>query len=301
MRKTSKRNSKTARVIIIVSLILMTALVVYEFIPKQNVQMPESVSSVHSTLKESFGIDSIVQKIKQALHIENVEEITDEDDSESYSEEEVPDHTYSSVSTEGEFDLSAVPAYSGSPYVVINNNEPYFTSSEIEEMSEYGFEYYAPLDNLGRCGVTAALIGEETMPTEKRGDISKVKPSGWNNSKTYSFVDGQRLYNRCHLIGFQLAGENANDKNLITGTRYLNVDGMLPFENEVADYVHSTKNHVFYRVTPYFDGENLVADGVLMEAKSLEDHGNSVQFCVFCYNVQPGVVIDYKTGNNWAE
>lgn len=299
MRKMNTRNSKTARVLIIILIVLITGLVIFEFVPKNDYQVPETVSSVHSTLKETFKIDDIVKKIKQTLHMDDV--VIPDDTSENDIIPDTSEYTYSNVSVDGEFDLHDVPAYSGSPYVIINNNEPFFTASDIEEMSEYGFEYYAPLDNLGRCGVTAAFVGEETMPTGKRGDISKVKPSGWNNSKTYSFVDGQRLYNRCHLIGFQLAGENANEKNLITGTRYLNVDGMLPFENEVADYVHSTKNHVFYRVTPYFDGENLVADGVLMEAKSYEDQGNSVQFCVFCYNVQPGVVIDYNTGKNWAE
>lgn len=196
------------------------------------------------------------------------------------------------------FSLSDIPAYTNEAYYVVNNNEPYFSESDITEYTYTGYENYSQLDSLGRCGTTVAFIGRETMPKESRGDISSVKPSGWRNQK-YDFVDGGWVYNRCHLIGWQLTAENDNECNLITGTRYMNVDGMLPFENLVADYVKETKGHVYYRVTPIFDGANLVADGVLMEAYSYEDQGEGVQFCVFCYNVQPGVTIDYKTGNNW--
>lgn len=153
--------------------------------------------------------------------------------------------------------------------------------------------------NMARCGVAYANICTELMPTEDRESISDVTPSGWDNNP-YDFVDGGYVYNRCHLIGFQLAGENANELNLITGTRSMNVDGMLPYENMVADYVQETDNHVLYRVTPIYDGANLVASGVLMEAKSIEDEGNGVEFCVYCYNVEPGVEIDYATGANWA-
>ena len=188
----------------------------------------------------------------------------------------------------------AIPAYSGSPFAVINSNVPYFTNKEITDNS---YEYYSELDNLGRCGVTIACIGKDIMPTEARGEIGSVKPTGWHTVK-YDCVDGKYLYNRCHLIGFQLTGENANVKNLITGTRYLNVTGMLPFENMVADYVRETGNHVMYRVTPMFDGDNLVANGVLMEALSVEDNGAGIQLCVFCYNVQPGIIIDYLTGES---
>ena len=191
--------------------------------------------------------------------------------------------------------LNNIPPYSGKPFVSINSGIPFFTNEEITTKS---FENYAPFDNLGRCGVCTACIGKDIMPTEKRGDISSVKPSGWVNKK-YDFVDGGYVYNRCHLIGFQLAGENANKYNLITGTRYLNVQGMLPFENMVADYVKETNNHVMYRVTPIYDGDNLVASGVLMEAYSVEDDGEDIAFNVYCYNVQPGVEIDYKTGNTW--
>jgi DNA-entry nuclease len=197
------------------------------------------------------------------------------------------------------FDLSSVPAYSGTPYATVNNNTPYFTDAEIAAAAT-SYEYYSPLDSLGRCGVTVASIGKDLMPTEERGSIGMVKPTGWHTVK-YDCVDGKYLYNRCHLIGYQLSGENANTSNLITGTRYMNVDGQLPFENMVADYVKETSNHVLYRVTPIFEGNNLVATGVLMEAMSIEDAGAGILFNVFCYNVQPGVGIDYATGDSWLE
>lgn len=197
----------------------------------------------------------------------------------------------------GALDLSQIPAYSGKPYAVINNNEPFFTEEEITTKS---YEKYSPLDNLGRCQACIACIGKDIMPSDKRGEISSVKPSGWVNN-SYDFIDGNYVYNRCHLIGFQLAGENANDRNLITGTRYMNVQGMLPFENMVTDFVKESNEHVMYRVTPIYRGDNLVADGVLMEAMSVEDEGDSILFNVFCYNVQPGIVIDYATGKNWLD
>lgn len=193
--------------------------------------------------------------------------------------------------------LADVPAFSGEPYVVIDDNEPHFPEADFTSKS---FEQYSELDALGRCGPAYANVGIETMPTEKRGNISQVKPTGWQSIK-YDFVDGKSLYNRCHLIGFQLTAENANKKNLITGTRYMNVDGMLPFENMVADYVKETKNHVLYRVTPIFEGDNLVASGVQMEAKSVEDDGAGIEFHVYVYNNQPGVTIDYATGESWEE
>ncbi|WP_373155057.1 DNA/RNA non-specific endonuclease [Clostridium sp. AUH-JLR23] len=199
--------------------------------------------------------------------------------------------TYSAISIED------VPEYSGQPYVIINDNEPYFDN---DDLTTQAFEKYSSLDSLGRCGVAYANIGEETMPTEKRGNIGMIKPSGWQ-IKRYDFIDGKYLYNRCHLIGYQLSGENANEKNLITGTRYMNTEGMLPFENQVADYVQETGNHVLYRVTPVFEGNHLVADGVLMEAMSVEDRGLDIEFNVFVYNVQPGVKIDYATGNSQLE
>lgn len=191
--------------------------------------------------------------------------------------------------------LENIPDYTGSPYVMINDNLPEFDEAEITTSS---YEFFSELDSLGRCGVVMACIGQDIMPTEDRGSIGFIKPSGWKTKK-YDFVDGKYLYNRCHLIGFQLTGENDNENNLITGTRYLNVEGMLPFENLVADYVKETNNHVMYRVTPIYENNNLVANGVQMEGYSVEDQGAGVSFNVFCYNVQPGVKIDYANGNSW--
>ncbi len=204
--------------------------------------------------------------------------------------------------------LEDLPPYDGQPYAVVEGNQPAFAQ---EELTADSYETYGSLDALGRCTTAIASIGPDLMPTEDRGSIGSVHPTGWEQN-FYDWVDGKALYNRCHLIGFQLTGENANDRNLITGTRYLNVDGMLPFENLVADYIHETGNHVLYRVTPVFQGTELVARGVQMgtelvargvqmEALSVEDGGEGVCFNVFCYNVQPGVEIDYATGENWAE
>lgn len=191
---------------------------------------------------------------------------------------------------------SQVPKYSGTAYTTINNNTPSFRSSELTSI---GYERYSPLDSLGRCGVAIASCGRETMPKdgEKRGSISNIKPSGWVQAK-YSGISGGYLWNRCHLIGWQLSAENDNSRNLITGTRYMNTEGMLPFENMVADYIKETGNHVAYRVTPIYDGDNLVASGVQMEAYSVEDNGEGICFNVYCYNVQPGIQINYATGTS---
>ena len=191
--------------------------------------------------------------------------------------------------------LEDIPAYTGSPYIALNGNQPEF---EEGDLSSESFETYSPLDSLGRCGPAYACIGQDLMPTEDRESISGVHPTGWVQAE-YDTVDGGSLYNRCHLIGFQLTGENANEENLITGTRYMNVEGMLPFENLVADYVKETDNHVLYRSTPVFEGDNLVASGVVMEALSVEDDGEGVCFHVYVYNVQPGIEIDYATGKSW--
>lgn len=191
-------------------------------------------------------------------------------------------------------DGDTIPAFSGAAYVALNDNQPQFTAEELVTES---YEFYSPLDPLGRCGVVTACVGVDIMPTEDRGAIGQVKPTGWHTVK-YDFVDGKYLYNRCHLIGYQLTGENANVSNLITGTRYLNIEGMLPFENLIADYVRETENHVLYRVTPIFKEQNLLADGVKMEAFSVEDNGEGVCFNVFAYNVQPGVTINYATGES---
>ena len=190
--------------------------------------------------------------------------------------------------------IENIPEYDGNTFAVVDDNQPDFTEDEITDVA---YDEYSELDELGRCGAAEASVGKEIMPTEERGAIGQVKPSGWHTVK-YDFVDGKYLYNRCHLLGYQLTGENANERNLITGTRYLNVEEMLPFENLVADYVKETDNHVMYRVTPIFGGDNLVATGVEMEAYSVEDNGEGVCFHVFCYNVQPDVKIDYATGDS---
>ena len=199
------------------------------------------------------------------------------------------------ISKAPKLDLSSVPEYSGKPYVAINGNTPFFTEADYTTAS---FELYSPLDSLGRCGTVISNVSTETMPTEERGSIGSVKPSGWQTVK-YDIVDGKYLYNRCHLIGWQLTAENANRQNLITGTRYMNVSGMLPFENMIADYAKEERgNHVLYRVTPIFVGNELVARGVLMEAYSIEDSGEGISFCVYCYNVQPDIIINYANGTS---
>lgn len=198
-----------------------------------------------------------------------------------------------SISIEG---LDSIPEYSSYPYVYIGSGNSDLL--ETEEWTE-GYESYT-MDDLGRCSVAEAMVGEDTMPTDDREDISSVEPTGWNNKRYDSeLVDGGWIYNRCHLIGYQLTGENANEKNLITGTRYLNIEGMLPFENNVAEYIKDTGNHVMYQVTPIYEGDNQVASGVVMEAESVEDNGEGIDFNVYCYNVQPEIEIDYSTGNNW--
>ncbi|WP_426351386.1 DNA/RNA non-specific endonuclease [Alloiococcus sp. CFN-8] len=209
----------------------------------------------------------------------------------------VDEEVYGSNNQESVIDVSDIPEFSGTPYIAINNNIPDFSPSDYTTTS---YENYSELDSLGRCGVAMASIGTDLMPTEERGNIGHVKPTGWQTVK-YDIVDGKYLYNRCHLIGYQLTAENANKENLITGTRYMNVDGMLPFENMVADYIKETNNHVLYRITPIYEGNNLVATGVQMEAYSVEDNGDGISFNVFVYNAQPGVTIDYSTGESWLE
>ena len=195
------------------------------------------------------------------------------------------------------FDYSMVPEYTGSASVAINNNVPFFNADE-KTAGTLSFETYSDLDDLRRCGIAYACIGKDIMPTEERGQIGMVKPTGWHTVK-YDCVDGKYLYNRCHLIAYCLAGENANEKNLITGTRYLNIEGMLPYETLTAKYMdNNPDNHVLYRVTPVFIGSELVARGVLMEGYSVEDNGAGVKFCVFCYNVQPDVEINYANGKS---
>lgn len=195
-------------------------------------------------------------------------------------------------------DLNSIPEYKDSPYIELNNNIPNF--SDKDKVNKKSFEKYSRLDKLGRCGTAFANISTDLMPDKKRGNISSVYPTGWVQNE-YAFISDGHIYNRCHLIGYQLTGENANKRNLITGTRYMNVEGMLPFENEVAEYVTSTENHVLYRVTPIFNGDDMLASGVEMEAWSVEDNGKGICFNVYCYNVQPGVMITYANGNNKAD
>lgn len=194
------------------------------------------------------------------------------------------------------FELSDIPRYSGSPFCEVNNNKPYFQSVELTTDS---FRRFSELDSLGRCGVAFACIGTDSLPTEERGAIGMIKPTGWHTERYDDLIKDKYLYNRCHLIAFELSGENANPQNLITGTRYMNVEGMLPFENRVCDYVENSNNHVMYRVTPVFEGDNLVAHGVLMEGYSVEDSGTGICFNAFCYNVQPYIEIDYADGTSW--
>lgn len=194
--------------------------------------------------------------------------------------------------------ISEFPEYSGSAFAEINGNVPFFTQSDYTTEC---FESYSDLDVKGRCGVAYACIGIDTIPTEQRGAIGMVKPSGWHTVRYDDVIPDKYLYNRCHLIAFELSGENANEKNLITGTRYMNIEGMLPFENKVHNYVEQTNNHVLYRSSPIFKDDNLVANGVLLEGYSVEDNGAGICFCVFCYNIQPGIIIDYSNGDSWLE
>ncbi|MGL6198589.1 MAG: DNA/RNA non-specific endonuclease [Lachnospiraceae bacterium] len=233
------------------------------------------------------------QKTSETTPESNQIESNSSSTQESESDTESPSDETEEVSQT--IDISSIPEFSGDAYVVINDNNPFFTDSDLTAES---FEQYSALDSLGRCGIAYASVGQDIMPTEERGSIGKVKPSGWQTMK-YDSVDGKYLYNRCHLIGYQLTGENANESNLITGTRYLNTQGMLPFENMIADYVKETNNHVLYRVTSIFEGDNLVASGVQMEAMSVEDDGEGILFNVYAYNNQPGIVIDYINGNSY--
>ncbi len=212
-----------------------------------------------------------------------------------YFKDDIYNYTYSIINTSNEsYDIENLPEYDGNSYVIVNDNIPYFKE---EEYTTTSFEKYSELDLLGRCGVASANISKDLMPTEKRGSIGMIKPSGWHTIK-YDHIDGKYLYNRCHLIGYQLTGENANEKNLITCTRSMNTKGMLQFENMVTKYIKATGNHVLYRVTPVFEGNNLVATGVEMEAYSVEDNGKGIKFNVFVYNIEDGIIIDYKTGDS---
>ena len=250
-----------------------------------------SVSACGSSTTIEPDSESEVEEI-QGIEEEPIDVPEEESPTEEQIEEVLSiDEIVTSFEPEASVDI---PDYVGELYVVMNDNIPFFTKDNLPTTS---FEYYSELDELGRCGVACANIGQDLMPTEEREGIGQIKPSGWQTIK-YDNVDGKYLYNRCHLVGYQLSGENANEKNLITGTRYLNVQGMLPFENMIADYVKETGNHVLYRVAPIFDEDDLLAYGVLMEGWSVEDEGDGICFNVFVYNVQPDIVIDYATGNS---
>ena len=263
------KNKKAKRLILIIALIVIAAVLFVLFAPEDPAK-PEDAPEpavTESAQEESEPPETHKEPVK--------EDAGESDDNQSVT-------------------LDSIPEYTDQPYCVLNDNQPQFTDDEI---TTEAYEFFTELDELERCGVTMACVGRELMPTEDRESISHVKPSGWVNVP-YDFVDGRYLYNRCHLIGFQLTGENDNDRNLITGTRYMNVEGMLPFENMVADYVNETNNHVMYRVTPIFRGDELVARGVQMEAWSVEDEGEGLCYNVYIYNVQPGVEIDYATGES---
>lgn len=239
-------------------------------------RVEEGWDTIKSALSEQFS--GLMEKLPEREENPQEEEVP-----------ELPDE-------ESVITMDSLPEYAGAPYVILHGNQPSFTEKERTGVQSY--EVYSELDLLGRCGAAKACIGTDLMPTEERGAIGMVKPSGWHTVRYDDLVDGKYLYNRCHLIGYQLSGENANEMNLITGTRYMNVEGMLPFENQVADYVHKTGNHVMYRVTPDFQGVELLARGVQIEAWSVEDNGEGICFHVYCYNVQPGVEIRYLDGES---
>lgn len=287
--KMNKKISKKTKIIVVVLGLLAV------FISAFSGQDSEPVSDTTTEIVESTRENQIAETedaLNDNSETENTEEKNTEKETQKVNKtESVGDDNSKAV-------LSNIPEYSGRPFVVINDNVPSFNKYEL---TTKGYETYASLDSLGRCGGAVASCGREIMPkeNEERDSISAVKPSGWVQAQ-YDWVSGKYLYNRCHLIGWQLSAENANKRNLITGTRYMNTEGMLPFENMVADYIRETDNHVAYRITPIYNGSDLVAKGVQMEAYSVEDDGEGICFNVFCYNVQPGVEIDYTTGRSWS-
>ena len=283
-KRTKKRGSRNV-ILIILLLILFTAGIGGQAGKRSQPELDKTNDSViFEVSSEGHAEDSAVSKAEKQ-----------DQEEESALQEQTKDLEKSASDTTIQtLSVDEIPAYSGQAAIEINQNVPGFTESDY---TTEAFEQYSPLDGLGRCGIAYACVGEEIMPTEERGAIGMVKPSGWHTVK-YDFVDGKYLYNRCHLIAYMLSGENANTENLITGTRYMNTEGMLPYENQVADYVHDTGNHVLYRVTPLYERDNLVASGVEIEASSVEDKGKSLSFHVYCYNVQPGVTIDYATGDS---
>ena len=288
MAKRKKRQSKGCGFPVLLLLLCLFVAVAYW---QPEINLPEPVEQQAETLLQQGKAALTAAKKSVSKHWAALAEKIPED-----WREKLGNRDAETPEPEGEqITLETLPEYAGEPYVILYGGQPAFTE---ERTSTHAYESYSELDLLGRCGPAEAMIGTELMPTEARGEIGMVKPTGWHTVRYDDLVDGKYLYNRCHLIGYQLTGENANEMNLITGTRYLNVEGMLPFENQVADYVEETGNHVLYRVTPHFTGLELVARGVQIEARSVEDNGEGVCFNVYCYNVQPGVEIDYLTGES---
>ncbi len=248
--------------------------------------------------KTTENYDDKTEEISERENAESI--IVEEEKTETIQEQNdnkvLTPEAEDSTSYDDKIDLSSIPEFSGEPYIEINGNIPFF--NEDDKNNTDAFETYSDLDSFGRCGVAYANVCKELLPTEERGEIGDVRPSGWHTVKYNDLIDGNYLYNRCHLIAYRLAGENSNEKNLITGTRYLNIVGMLSFESMVGEYVEHSDNHVLYRVTPIFEGNNLVASGVEMEGWSVEDGGKSICFNVYCYNVQPLIDIDYATGES---
>ena len=310
------------KLLLVLLLFIMLGLIGCQYIPSQEGFKSEDRNVVYGELDSEADTNTRINATEESYTKERIEfhegpteskeptELTESEKSKGSTTSSVEDNTIEHVEKETEegireatetnpltsLDFASIPDFNGEPFCVLNNNTPFFNNSDKSNTTV--FEYYSDLDRLGRCGVAYASICKELMPTEKRGEIGQIRPSGWHTVKYNDIIDGNYLYNRCHLIGYQLAGENANEKNLITGTRYMNVVGMMAFESEVYEYVQETNNHVLYRVTPLFEGNNLVASGVEMEAYSVEDNGTGVCFNVYMYNVQPGIVIDYATGDS---
>ncbi len=287
--KKSKKMSKKTKIIIAVVALLVVLVSAFSG-QDSEITTQTTTEIIETTLKNQAILNDTEKETADPTEAERAEDKTTENETQKVNKQEsVGDDSSKAV-------LSEIPEYSGRPYVAINDNIPSFNKYEL---TTKGYETYASLDKFGRCGGAVASCGKEIMPKpdEERGSISSVKPSGWVQAQ-YDCVSGKYLYNRCHLLGWQLSAENANKRNLITGTRYMNTEGMLPFENMVADYIRETNNHVAYRVTPIYNGSDLVARGVQMEAYSVEDDGEGVCFNIFCYNVQPGVEIDYTTGKS---
>lgn len=285
MNTGNRRLIGVAKVIIVILIILLVLLALWGVRKIGDIFKTDTNTETSSSLTEETEID-------RNMSVPEVEE------AEEGNNETATDYEPTYLLDYEQLDLSTIPDYCGDPFVYVNNGEPQFTEND---KANPVFEQYSVLDYLGRCGVATANLGLELMPTEERGSIGNVKPSGWHTVKYPELIEDRYLYNRCHLIAFCLAGENDNEKNLITGTRYMNVTGMLPFENDVAKYIEYTGNHVLYRVTPCFYEDELVARGVQMEAWSVEDNGLGICFNVFVYNVQPGISIDYATGDSWVE